>query len=285
MIKYKKITEVTYMKLEGVECNDDNKTSDKSLLINTCGFQDHRHDGCSIMRKNGRVDYHFLFVSKGSCKVLLNGEIADMYEGEMLIYYPAEQQWYSFERGVECESYWVHFTGTEAGNLLAEAGLDGKQCKLTLPTDKLTRLFGKMLREYAMYGSSLRARSYLLQIFAELKSADADNMQKAKQISEVMRLMHENYSKNYTMDFYARACHLSTDRFAHIFKECAGISPGRYILNIRLGQVKYLLEYSDLTVAQIAGATGFNDALYLSRIFKQKVGISPKEWRKVHREG
>ncbi len=273
------------MKLEGVEHNENNKTSDKSLLINTCGFQNHMHDGCSIMRKNGRVDYHFLFVSKGHCKALLCGEIVDIYEGEMLIYYPAEQQWYSFERGVECESYWVHFTGTEAANLLNEAGVCAHQCKLTLQKEKLTELFGKMLREYAIDGSSLRARSYLLQIFAELNGNNAENSQKTKQISEVMRLMHESYTKNLSMDFYAKACHLSTDRFAHIFKEYAGISPGRYILNIRLRQVKYLLEYSDLTVSQIAGAAGFNDALYLSRIFKQKVGMSPKEWRKEHREG
>ncbi len=273
------------MKLEGVECNDYNKTSDKSLLINICGFQNHIHDGCSIMRKNGRVDYHFLFVSKGHCKALLNDTIVDICEGEILIYYPAEQQWYSFERGVECESYWVHFTGTEADSLLREAGIGGRQCKLSLSKERVTNLFGKLLREYAMYGSSLRARSYLMQIFAELQSTDSENMQKAKQISEVMRLMHESYTKNHSMDFYAKACHLSTDRFAHIFKECAGVSPGRYILNIRLGQVKYLLEYSNLTVSQIAGATGFNDALYLSRIFKQKVGISPKEWRKEHSEG
>jgi LacI family transcriptional regulator len=65
-------------------------------------------------------------------------------------------------------------------------------------------------------------------------------------------------------------------RFAHIL----GSSPKGEILRVRIDRVCRLLAESDLSLAEVAGKTGFEHPEYMSRLFKSKMGITPGEFRK-----
>jgi AraC-like DNA-binding protein len=58
-----------------------------------------------------------------------------------------------------------------------------------------------------------------------------------------------------------------------------GCSATKFIRQIRLGKAKELLENPNLTILSIAMDTGFNDASYFGRVFKQEFGMTPVEWR------
>jgi signal transduction histidine kinase/ligand-binding sensor domain-containing protein/DNA-binding response OmpR family regulator len=62
--------------------------------------------------------------------------------------------------------------------------------------------------------------------------------------------------------------------------DIVGMSIKEFILNIRLKRSAYLLEHSDLTVAEVAYQTGFNNAKYFSVCFKKQLEISPSEFKK-----
>ena len=62
--------------------------------------------------------------------------------------------------------------------------------------------------------------------------------------------------------------------------DIVGMSIKEFILNIRLKRSADLLAKSDLTIAQIAYQTGFNNAKYFSVCFKKQFDISPSEYRK-----
>lgn len=62
--------------------------------------------------------------------------------------------------------------------------------------------------------------------------------------------------------------------------DIVGMSIKEFILNIRLKRGAYLLEQSDLTVAEIAYQTGFNNAKYFSVCFKKQFEMSPSEFKK-----
>src|ERR1700737_838763 len=57
-------------------------------------------------------------------------------------------------------------------------------------------------------------------------------------------------------------------------------SPYEEILRLRLERVKQLLTITDLSIAQIADQVGFSGVEYLSAMFKRKLGISPREFRR-----
>lgn len=64
-----------------------------------------------------------------------------------------------------------------------------------------------------------------------------------------------------------------------IFKKMMGCTPTSYLNSIRLEQARNMLRNSNMSVAQIAHSTGFNDGFYFSRVFKKSFGVSPSAYR------
>ena len=57
-------------------------------------------------------------------------------------------------------------------------------------------------------------------------------------------------------------------------------SPIQYLLELRMRHACALLEESDLTIDQIAAATGFCDSNYFLKLYKRKFGISAGKARR-----
>ena len=53
-----------------------------------------------------------------------------------------------------------------------------------------------------------------------------------------------------------------------------------YIADLKLGLACDLLINTDKLIAEIAADIHFQDALYFSRFFKKKTGLSPREYRR-----
>ncbi|WP_185731487.1 hybrid sensor histidine kinase/response regulator transcription factor [Larkinella rosea] len=58
-----------------------------------------------------------------------------------------------------------------------------------------------------------------------------------------------------------------------------GLSTTRYIRALRLNKAKELLTSSDLNIAEVGYAVGFEDAKYFSRVFSEEFGVSPGQYR------
>jgi YesN/AraC family two-component response regulator len=52
------------------------------------------------------------------------------------------------------------------------------------------------------------------------------------------------------------------------------------MINKRILLAKKLLRKTNSSIIEISNSVGYNDALYFSRIFKKKEGISPLAYRK-----
>ena len=77
----------------------------------------------------------------------------------------------------------------------------------------------------------------------------------------------------------AALCHMNEDYFIQRFRECVGISPVSYIQERRVMSAAPRLLFTDQTIDAIAEAVGFGSRNYLSRVFKQRMGISPSTYR------
>ena len=66
-------------------------------------------------------------------------------------------------------------------------------------------------------------------------------------------------------------------------KQLTGLSPKELILDFRLKKAQMYLEKTDSTVAEIAYKTGFNDPVYFTRLFRQKIGLPPTKYREEKR--
>jgi AraC-like DNA-binding protein len=78
----------------------------------------------------------------------------------------------------------------------------------------------------------------------------------------------------------AKAQNVSYEWFRKTFKEVLGISPGQYLLNLKIEKTGQMLQETSLTIAEITAKAGFESEFYFSRIFKKKMGCTPSEYRK-----
>lgn len=254
--------------------------SDEYLHLNSCGIKFLCDKDYSTLRKNGRVDYHILYIAKGKC--ITDGQAAP--EGSVILFYPNEKQNYRFYKEDESISCYIHFSGTGCGEILKNVGLTKRITNIG-KSKTLEYLFERLTAEYSLKKPFYNyiCTGYLTEILGIIgrKNEFLKNRIYAKNksdIDEVCLLMLKEYSKNRPLSFYADSLKLSVSRFSHIFKSAIGKTPLMYITEIRISKAKELLLNTNLTMGEIAELTGFSSQNYFIRVFKKHTGISPKRY-------
>jgi transcriptional regulator GlxA family with amidase domain len=77
----------------------------------------------------------------------------------------------------------------------------------------------------------------------------------------------------------AKSVNLSPRRLAELFKAEMGVSPTQYLRSLRMQKAQALLESSFLTVKEVSFQSGFRDVSHFVRDFKQRYGMTPREFR------
>ncbi len=108
---------------------------------------------------------------------------------------------------------------------------------------------------------------------------EASTNPESKILTETCKYIQENFHRPISIKELANNVSLSPSYFLKMFKKNANTTPTEYIISIRLSNAKQLLSESNLTIAQIAEACGFNDASYFSYYFRRCFGIKPSEYR------
>ncbi|HZG85778.1 AraC family transcriptional regulator [Paenibacillus sp.] len=100
-----------------------------------------------------------------------------------------------------------------------------------------------------------------------------------RQLYIALRHIERSYAKNVTVEELANLCHLTPSYVIRLFKQTFGATPIQYLQELRLKAAVSYLSTTDIPVQEIARMTGFSNLHYFSRIFKQKIGVSPTAWR------
>ena len=85
--------------------------------------------------------------------------------------------------------------------------------------------------------------------------------------------------RNWTVDELAMQANLSPGHFQRAFRQTYSKSPIAYQQSLRLELASYLLKATTLTVSQITERCGYQSLAYFSRLFTQKNGQSPSQFR------
>jgi AraC-like DNA-binding protein len=80
----------------------------------------------------------------------------------------------------------------------------------------------------------------------------------------------------------SNALAMSRAQLLRRLKALTGNSPGFYIKAMRLEKAKELLETSDLSVSEAAFKTGFGSPSNFSKVFSEKYGITPSQFRRIN---
>jgi AraC family transcriptional regulator len=94
--------------------------------------------------------------------------------------------------------------------------------------------------------------------------------------------INANLASKLTLAEIAKVVCLSKSHFSRAFKTSHGVSPGAYIIMVRVEHAKRMIHATREPLSQIAGACGFADQAHLCKAFRRWVGVSPGIWRRAH---
>jgi AraC-like DNA-binding protein len=97
------------------------------------------------------------------------------------------------------------------------------------------------------------------------------------QVSKVLLAIHEKPEQQWGLEDMAELALMSRSKFADVFKRTVGQSPGDYVIDWRIVVAKGLLRQNK-PVALVASAVGYENGSALARVFRKKLGLSPKQW-------
>ena len=251
---------------------------DTCLQINSCGFQ-HMPANWTVIREKGRFDYHILLVEGGELEVFCGDNTQILQRGSFVVYRPGEKQCYTSK--AKASSLWLHFGGTAVDEFLNSFGLDGGIYKADFSMNVL-EAYSTLIRQFNQPALKKFVPGTLLTLFAHLSDAASHvSMIKTPEvIVEILAYINMNYNKKLTIDELAKRAGYSKSRFSHLFSETVHTTPLAYQKSIRLTNACELLSGTGSTIGEIAQSCGFQDQLYFCRVFKNKYGVSPSEYRK-----
>ena len=152
--------------------------------------------------------------------------------------------------------------------------------------EKLGALFKKLFSTWVSKkeGYYFASVSLLYRIFAEMqKDTSIPNRHKSK-IAPAMEMIHNEFlTRDFSLNELAAMCGMGESYFQKLFKEIHGISPKKYIIQLKINHACDLLRLERYTVTQIAELCNFSDIYFFSRQFKEYMGITPTQFIKKYR--
>lgn len=103
---------------------------------------------------------------------------------------------------------------------------------------------------------------------------------KDQQAEAFCAFLEDNFQTQLTVADYAQQVGISAPHLTRLCRTVLGSSPIDLVRQRRLLEAKRLLEYTSLTIAEIAHRCGFRDAAFFSRTFKSNVGAPPQDYRR-----
>jgi AraC-like DNA-binding protein len=96
-------------------------------------------------------------------------------------------------------------------------------------------------------------------------------------LGKAIEAMHNHPETAWSLEQLAQSAGMSRARFAAHFRQVVGLTPFDYLTNWRLGVAQTMLRKGN-SLKLIASAVGYANATALTRVFTQRLGISPSEW-------
>lgn len=198
--------------------------------------------------------------------------------GDVVLFQPGHHYQYFDLPGTPWRYDFLTFDGHESDNLLRVLEIAdpyfslGRNHAFWTRLDELITAYGQARLAFTF---ACQLNWTLLDTLAQ-PLAIAQNTGLGARVRDYLERMETEFP---TVDQLAFRFNVSRTTLFRSFRACTGVSVKQWIDERRFRRAQDLLRVSDAPVFEVARLCGFRDALYFSRAFKQRFGISPKAWR------
>lgn len=264
------------------------------LEINSCGtYRLLTRNRLETCRPQGRVDYQLIYIASGRGYFYFHhsSDPTILEAGNMVLYRPGEFQKYEYYGKDHASIYWIHFTGNAIERTFLKYGLDPARNVLSSGTSSFySQSFEQIILELQLQKefseeSAALFFSHIIMMAGRHQCELSHNRDiPLREVEEVMIYFREHYHETINIESLVEARGYGVRSFYRKFKNCTGLTPLQYLLEIRLLNAKKLLETTNFQVNEVSRLVGYDNALYFSRLFHKHTGVSPKDYRSAIRK-
>jgi AraC-like DNA-binding protein len=175
------------------------------------------------------------------------------------------------------EYMYIDFSGVRAEELFRRFGINPKNRSFK-NFDGLAPLWRESLSRANEQNVDLAAESMLLYTLSRFS---ADSVEKSSIVTKMIEISEERFNDSaLSLNALAEELGYNSKYISHSFKDKMGIGYAEYLRNLRIKYAVSLFDHGIDSVKNVAILSGFSDPLYFSTVFKNTVGLSPKEYLK-----
>ena len=137
----------------------------------------------------------------------------------------------------------------------------------------------QLMEEDVSQASLFAAAGAAWHFLAVLAASAARGGSRSSVVEQAKSYLQNHLSDRVSVNDLAVMARLSVSHFAALFRSQVGLPVLQYQTQLRMARARELLDTSDLSVAQIAVATGYADADYFSRQFRSVHGTTALRYR------
>lgn len=127
-------------------------------------------------------------------------------------------------------------------------------------------------------------KDYIINIYKEAIRIERSQGQEqySYTIQKSIEYIKKNYWKNTTLSEVAEYAEVSKNYLSFLFKQEIKTNFSIFLLNFRIEKSKELLTAGNVKIYEIAHRVGFENPYYFSKVFREIVGVTCKEYQKLY---
>ena len=211
---------------------------------------------------------------------------AKVKAGTLIILFPNEKHRYKPDSNTGWDEYWVGIKGVIIDNLLSAGYLSpDNPCHYIGFNDGIISLYNLIIEKTKQERSGYQPfiSGIVLHLIGNchsiIKQSIVENSEEEVIIDRARLLFRSNINNAYSPEQAAKELNVGYSWFRKRFKSYTGLSPGQYYLQLKIEKAKDLLTNSNMRIKEISIELNFDSTLYFYKMFKEKTGFNPTDYR------
>lgn len=262
------------------EVNVTHKTGHLGIRVyKTNSVQCHWHD-----------EFEFILPISDGCRCIVNSKQVTVEPGKALLVFPGElhsanspsEEFYAvvFHPNVIAGEELRHLVYPNMDYWRVYDKEDSRCYDVVETLFKICEVYNEKFDgfELMLKGLLLQVAGYIFKngLYGTMKSDDV----KSDIFYEIIDFVNNNIEEKLTLDYVASSLNVSRSYISRLFRVNTGNSFCEYITDTRIENAKKRILSTNDSILEIALKCGFENVSYFDKIFKQKTGVTPLNFRR-----
>ncbi len=255
--------------------------NDSDIYIHNIGYNNFDHiKPIKWFHRQSGYTIHYVF--EGSGKLFIGENEFAVKEKQMFFLAPEDERMYYPDEDNKWKYIWIYFSGNQSEQLRQAIGFSKSTPVLSLKDQKRTENIFLELLSDAEKGkiNEYKAKAALFSLVGAMSVNDTTDQITKNCAEEAAGFLETNFKRSdLSMETLCSLLYVSHSSLCKVFRQEYGMTPLKYLIQVRMQHASKLLLESNLPVKNIAELSGYNDEIHFMKTFKKYYETTPTEYR------